>query len=159
LAIKHKPDGPAAKPKGDAKMRFMVLIKATAESEAGVLPSTELLTTMAKFNEEMVQAGMLLAGEGLQPTSKGARIRFSGAERIVTEGPFVNDGQMLAGFWMLQVASKQDAIDWMKRCPNPMPGECELEIRQVFEAADFGEAMTPELQEQEARLRATVAAD
>ena len=139
-------------------MRFMVLLKATADSEAGVLPDTALMTAMIKFNQEMVDAGVLLAADGLQATSKGARIRFSGADRTVIDGPFPNDGQLLAGFWMLQVESRQEAIDWIKRCPNPMPGESEIEIRQVFEAADFGETFTPELQEQVGRMHAKVAA-
>ena len=141
-------------------MRFMVLVKATAKSEAGEMPSTELFTAMGKFNEEMVKAGVLLAGEGLHPSAKGARIRFSGDARTVIDGPFPSDGNnLVSGFWMIQVASKDEAIAWMKRCPNPADGaDTEIEIRQVFEAADFGEALTPELAEQEARLRAQSAA-
>src|SRR5690349_5093493 len=120
-------------------MRFMVMVKATKESEAGVMPSTELLEAMGKFNEEMVKAGIMLAGEGLQPSSKGARIRFSGSKRTVIDGPFAETKELIAGYWLIQVKSKQEAIEWMKRCPNPFPtGESELEIRQVFEAADFG---------------------
>ena len=141
-------------------MRFMVLVKANARSEAGEMPSTQLLTAMGKFNEEMVKAGVMLAGEGLHPSAKGARIRFSGNERTVVDGPFPSDGNALvSGFWMIQVASRAEAIDWMKRCPNPADGaDTEIEIRQVFEAADFGEALTPELVEQEERLRAQSAA-
>ncbi|HTK36697.1 MAG TPA: YciI family protein [Caulobacteraceae bacterium] len=139
-------------------MRFMVMVKADANSEAGVMPDEALLTAMGKFNEEMIKAGVMLAGEGLQPSSKGARIRFSGAERTVIDGPFPNDGQLLAGFWLIQVQSKQEAIDWMKRCPNPMLGDSEIEIRQVFEAEDFGEALAPEVKAQEERLRALAAA-
>lgn len=135
-------------------MRFMVLVKATKESEAGVMPSTDLLEAMGKFNEEMVKAGIMLAGEGLQPSSKGARIRFSGSKRTVIDGPFAETKELIAGYWLIQVKSKQEAIEWMKRCPNPFPtGESELEIRQVFEAADFGAEFTPELREQEERMR------
>jgi hypothetical protein len=138
-------------------MRFMVLLKADKNTEAGVLPDEALLTEMGRFNEELAKAGVLLAGEGLQPTSKGARVRFSGKTRTVIDGPFPNDGQLLAGFWILQVKSKEEAIEWVKRCPNPLDGDVEIEIRQVFEPADFGEAFTPELQAQEARLRAQAA--
>jgi hypothetical protein len=135
-------------------MRFMILIKANKDSEAGVMPSQELLADMGKFNEELVKAGVMLAGEGLQPSSKGARVRFSGEKRIVTDGPFAETKELIAGFWMWQCTSKQEAIDWVKRCPNPMPNtESEIEIRQVFEAADFGAELTPELREQEDRLR------
>jgi hypothetical protein len=133
-------------------MRFMVMVKATAESEAGVLPSQELLAAMGKFNEELVRAGVMLAGEGLQPSSKGARVRFSGDKRTVIDGPFAETKELVAGFWLLQVKSKEEAIEWIKRCPAPMEGESEIEIRQVFEAADFGEAFTPELREAEERL-------
>src|ERR1700757_3973911 len=134
-------------------MRFMVMVKATADSEAGKLPSTELLTAMGKYNEELAKAGILLAGEGLQPSSKGARVRFSGGKRTVVDGPFTETKELVAGFWLWQVKSKEEAIEWVKRCPNPMPGtEAEIEIRQVCEAADFGEAMTPELRAQEERL-------
>ena len=139
-------------------MKFMVLVKASKDSEAGVLPSQELMTEMGKFNEELVKAGVMLAGEGLQPSSKGARVRFSGDKRIVTDGPFAETKELIAGFWIWRVKSKQEAIDWVKRCPNPMGTESEIEIRHVFEAADFGEAFTPELREQEERLRTQIAA-
>ena len=135
-------------------MRFMMIVKASKESEAGVMPSEELLTAMGKYNEELANAGMLLAGEGLHPSSRGARVRFSGAERTVVPGPFAETGQLVAGFWLIQANSLQEAIDWAKRCPNPMAGESEIEIRQVFEAEDFGDALTPELKQQEERLRA-----
>lgn len=138
-------------------MRFMVMVKASAESEAGVMPSEQLLTEMGKFNEELVKAGVLLAGEGLQPSAKGARVRFSGSKRTVIDGPFPETKELVAGFWLLQVKSKQEAIEWIKRCPNPTPGESEIEIRQVFEAEDFGAEFSPELQRQEQRLRAEVA--
>jgi hypothetical protein len=139
-------------------MRFMIIVKASKSSEAGVLPSTELMTEMGKFNEELVKAGVMLAGEGLHPTSKGARIRFSGRERTVIEGPFELSNDLIAGFWLWQVKSKEEAIEWVKRCPNPHPEECEIEIRQLFEAEDFGAELTPELKEQEQRLRAQTAA-
>jgi len=135
-------------------MRFMVLIKADKDSEAGVLPDERLLTEMGKFNEELVKAGVMLAGEGLHPSSKGARVRFSGQERTVIDGPFVESKELIAGFWIWQVNSKEEAIEWVKRCPNPMGGESEIEIRQVFEAEDFGAAYTPELREHDERLRA-----
>ena len=139
-------------------MKFMILVKADKNSEAGVMPSEELLTEMGKFNEELVKAGVLVAGEGLHPTSKGARVRFSGDQRTVIEGPFTDSKDLIAGFWIFQVKSKEEAIEWVKRAPNPMPGtESEIEIRQVFEAEDFGEAFTPELREQEERLRAQIA--
>ena len=138
-------------------MRFMVLVKANADSEAGVMPSPELLTAMGKYNEELVKAGVLLAGEGLHPSAKGARVRFSGDKRTVIDGPFAETKELVAGFWLIQVKSKEEAIEWIKRCPNPMPGESEIEIRQVFEAEDFGAEFTPELREQEERLRAEVA--
>ena len=138
-------------------MRFMILIKANKDSEAGVMPSQELLADMGKFNEELVKAGVMLAGEGLHPSSKGARVRFSGGKRIVTDGPFAETKELIAGFWIWQCKSKQEAIDWVKRCPNPMPDtEAEIEIRQVFEAADFGAELTPELREQEDRLRSQI---
>ena len=138
-------------------MRFMVLLKADKSTEAGVTPSTELIAAMGKYNEELVKAGVMLAGEGLQPSSKGARITFSGEKRTVTKGPFP-ERELIAGFWMFQVNSIEEAIEWVKRCPDPLPGsEAEIEIRQVFEASDF-ETMTPELKEQEERLRATVEA-
>jgi hypothetical protein len=138
-------------------MRFMAMVKASAESEAGVMPSEQLLAEMGKFNEELVKAGVLLAGEGLQPSSKGARVRFSGGKRTVIDGPFPETKELVAGFWLLQVKSKEEAIEWIKRCPNPMPGESEIEIRQVFESEDFGAEFTPELREQEERLRAGIA--
>ena len=137
-------------------MRFMVMVKASADSEAGVMPSEQLLTEMGRFNEELVKAGVLLAGEGLHPSSKGARVRFSGSKRTVIDGPFPETKELVAGFWLLQVKSKEEAIEWIKRCPNPMSGESEIEIRQVFEAEDFGDVLTPELREQEERLRASV---
>ena len=139
-------------------MRFMVMVKATADSEAGVMPSEQLLAEMGKFNEELVKAGVMLAGEGLQPSSKGARVRFSGKSRTVVDGPFAETKELVAGFWLWQVKSKEEAIEWVKRCPNPMPGDSEIEIRQVFEAEDFGAEFTPELREQEERLRETIAA-
>jgi hypothetical protein len=138
-------------------MRFMVLVKATADSEAGVMPSEQLLTDMGRFNEELVNAGLMEAGEGLHPSSKGARVRFSGRSRTVIDGPFAETKELIAGFWIWKCKSLQEAIEWVKRCPNPMPGDSEIEIRQVFEAEDFGEAFTPELREQEDRLRAKVA--
>jgi hypothetical protein len=135
-------------------MRFMVLVKATKDSEAGVMPDEKLLADMGKFNEELVKAGVMLAGEGLHPSSKGARVRFSGDKRTVIDGPFAETKELIAGFWLWQVKSKEEAIEWVKRCPNPFPGvESEIEIRQIFEAEDFGEAFTPELREQEERLR------
>ena len=134
-------------------MRFMVLVKATADSEAGVMPSAELLTAMGNYNEELVKAGIMLAGEGLHPSSKGARVRFSGAKRTVIDGPFAETKELVAGFWIWQVKSREEAIEWLKRCPNPMPGESEIELRQIFEAADFGEALTPEVLAQEERIR------
>src|SRR3984893_4800589 len=127
-------------------MRFMVIVKATKDSEAGGLPDPKLLADMGKFNEELVKAGVMLAGEGLQPSSKGARVRFSGSERTVIDGPFAETKELVAGFWLWQVRSKEEAIEWVKRCPNPMEGEAEIEIRQVFEPADFGANFTPELQ-------------
>ena len=135
-------------------MRFMMIVKASKDSEAGVMPSEELLTAMGKYNEELAEAGALLAGEGPHPSSKGARVRFSGAERTVVNGPFAETGQLVAGFWLIRANSLEEAIDWAKRCPNPMEAQSEIEIRQVFEAEDFGEALTPELKEQEERLRA-----
>jgi len=135
-------------------MRFMVIVKASKESEAGVMPSQKLLAEMGKFNEELVKAGVLLAGEGLQSSSKGKRVRFSGAKRTVIDGPFTESKELIAGFWLWQVRSMEEAIEWVKRYPNPHEGESEIEIRQVFEAEDFGRALTPELKEQEKRLRA-----
>ncbi len=139
-------------------MRFLVIVKASAESEAGVLPSKELLTEMGKFNEELVKAGVMLEGEGLHPSSKGVRVKFSGAKRTIVDGPFAETKELIAGFWIWQVRSKEEAIEWAKRCPNPTGAEGELEIRQIFEADDFGAEFTPELREQEERLRAQVAA-
>src|SRR5688572_8082309 len=138
-------------------MRFMLLVKANRDSEAGVMPSAELLTAMGKYNEELAKAGVLLAGEGLHPSSKGARVKFSGSKRTVIDGPFTETKELVAGFWLWQVKSKEEAIEWVKRCPNPMEGESEIEIRQVFEAEDFGAEFTPELREQEERLRAQMA--
>ena len=135
-------------------MRVMVIVKASKASEAGVLPSKELLEAMGNFNEELVKAGVMLAGEGLHPSSKGARVKFSGAKRTVIDGPFAETKELIAGFWLWQVKSKEEAIEWVKRCPNPMKGESEIEIRQVFEAEDFGAEFTPELRKQEERLRA-----
>ena len=135
-------------------MRFMVIVKASKDSEAGVMPTTELLTPMSKFNEEMVKAGVMQAGEGLHPTSKGVRLKYSGKQRTVTDGPFAVTGDLVAGFWLIQVKSRDEAIEWMKRAP--FDGGAEIEIRQVFDAEDFGEALTPELREQEDRLRAQV---
>jgi hypothetical protein len=136
-------------------MRFMVIVKADKNSEAGVMPSTELLTAMGKFNEEMVKAGVMLAGEGLHPSSKGARIKYFGKERTVTPGPFSVAGDLVAGFWLIQVKSRDEAIEWMKRAP--FDGGAEVELRQVFDSEDFGEALTPELRAQETRLRAEAA--
>lgn len=138
-------------------MRFMVIVKATADSEAGAMPSEELLAAMGRYNEELVAAGIMKAGEGLHPSSKGVRVRFSGDQRSVIDGPFAETKELIAGFWMWQVASLAECIEWVKRCPNPMPGESEIEIRQVFEAEDFGDEFTPELREQEERLRARMA--
>jgi hypothetical protein len=140
--------------RGGKTMRFMVMIKASQESEAGVMPSEELLTAMGQYNEELVQAGVLQAGEGLQPSAKGARVKFSGSQRTVIDGPFSETKELIAGFWIFQVKSLQEAIEWVKRCPNPMPGESEIEIRQVFEAEDFGAEFTPELRQQEESVRA-----
>jgi hypothetical protein len=140
-------------------MRFMVIVKATADSEAGVMPSEELLAAMGKYNEELVAAGVMKAGEGLHPSSKGVRVQFSGNQRSVVDGPFAETKELIAGFWLWEVASLAECIEWVKRCPNPMPGDSEIEIRQVFEAEDFGEEFTPELREQEERLRARIAAE
>jgi hypothetical protein len=136
----------------ETTMRFMVMVKATKESEAGVMPSEQLLADMGKYNEELVKAGIMLAGEGLQPSSKGARVRFSGTKRTVIDGPFAETKELVAGFWIWQVKSKEEAIEWLKRCPNPMPGESEIELRQIFEFEDFGE-LSPELKAQEERTR------
>jgi hypothetical protein len=139
-------------------MRFMVIVKASKDSEAGVMPSEKLLAEMGKYNEELVKAGVMLAGEGLHPSSKGARIRLSGNQRTVVDGPFAETKELIAGYWLWQAKSLQEAIDWAKRCPNPTGEAGELEIRQVFEAEDFGAEFTPELREQEERLRAQIAA-
>ena len=138
-------------------MRFMVMVKANEDSEAGVMPSKEALTEMGRFNEELVKAGVMLAGEGLQPSSKGARVRFSGKERTVIDGPFAETKELIAGFWLIQVKSIDEAIEWVKRCPNPMEGESEIEIRQVFENEDFGEAYSGEAREVHERVRDTLA--
>jgi hypothetical protein len=135
-------------------MKVMVMVKATKDSEAGVMPSEQLLTEMGQYNEELVKAGIMLAGEGLHPSSKGVRVQFSGTNRTVTDGPFAETKELVAGFWIWQVQSMAEAIAWVKRCPNPMPGESEIEIRPFFEAADFGEEFTPELRAQEERIRA-----
>ena len=136
-------------------MRFMVMVKATRDSEANVMPDTKLLEEMGQYNEELVKAGVMLAGEGLHPSSKGARVRFSGSKRTVIDGPFSETKELVAGFWILQVKSKEEVIEWVKRCPNPFPGdqESEIEIRQIFESEDFGAELTPELRAQEDRLR------
>lgn len=139
-------------------MRFIVFVKATKNSEAGVMPSQELLAAMMKYNEELVQAGVMLGGEGLHPSSKGVRVKFSGSRRIVTDGPFVETNEIVAGYWLWQCKSKEEAIEWVKRCPRPMPGEeSEIEIRPLFEADDFGAELTPELREREEQLRAQAA--
>ena len=135
-------------------MRFMVMVKATEQSEAGVLPDEKLLTAMGKYNEELVKAGVMLAGEGLQPSSKGARVHFSGSKRTVVDGPFAETKELVAGFWLFQCKSLAECIEWVKRCPNPMPGDSDIEIRQVFEADDFLAEFTPEAREQERRIRA-----
>ena len=137
-------------------MRFMLLVKADKDSEAGIMPDQKLLTDMGKYNDELVKAGVMLAGEGLQPSSKGARVKFSGGKRTVVDGPFAEAKDLVAGFWLIQVKSKQEAIEWVKRVP--FTGEAEVEIRQVFEAEDFGPELTPELREQEERQRAEIAA-
>ncbi len=141
-------------------MRFMAIVKATRDSESGTLPDEKLLAEMGKFNEEMAKAGVLLAAEGLQPSSKGVRVRFAGSKRTVIDGPFSETKELIAGFWIIQTKSKQEAIDWIKRCPNPFPGqESDIEIRQVFEAEDFGAEFTPELREQEERVGRKMAAN
>ena len=139
-------------------MRFMILVKADKNSEAGVLPDEKLLTAMGKYNEELAKAGVLLAGEGLHASSKGKRVRFSGDKRTVIDGPFAETKELIAGFWLWQVRSMEEAIEWVKRCPSPHEGEAEIEIRQVFEAEDFGSELTPELRKQEEQLRAQAAA-
>lgn len=139
-------------------MRVMVMVKATRESEAGEMPSTELLAAMGRYNEELVRAGIMLAGEGLHPSAKGKRVRFSGPRRTVVDGPFTETKELVAGYWLWQVASMEEAVEWVRRCPNPMMSDSEIEIRPLFEAADFGADFTPELQAQEARLRAEIEA-
>jgi hypothetical protein len=138
-------------------MRVMVIVKATADSEAGLMPSQQLLTEMGRYNEELVKAGIMLAGEGLKPSSQGKRVRFSGANRTVIDGPFAETKELIAGYWLWQVRSMDEAVEWARRCPNPMPGDSDLEIRPIFEAEDFGAEFTPELREQEDRLRAKLA--
>ena len=138
-------------------MRVMVIVKATKDSEAGVLPSKELIEAMGNYNEQLVKAGIMLAGEGLKPSSEGKRVRFSGSKRSVIDGPFAETKELIAGYWIWQVRSMQEAVEWLKRCPNPMPVESEVEIRPVFEASDFGENFTPEAREQEERLRQEIA--
>lgn len=139
-------------------MRFMVMVKATTDSEAGVMPSEELLVAMGQYNETLVKAGVMKAGEGLHPSSRGARVAFSGSRRTVIDGPFAETKELVAGFWLWEVASLAECIEWVKRCPNPMPGDSEIEIRQIFEAEDFGDSFTSELREQEERLRAQLLA-
>ena len=139
-------------------MRVMVMIKANDDSEAGVMPSEQLLREMGAFNEELVKAGVMLDGDGLKPSSAGARVRFSGSQRTVIDGPFAETKELIAGYWIWQVESLDEAIEWVKRCPNPMSGESEIEIRPIFESEDFGEEFTPELREQEERLRAQLTA-
>ena len=140
-------------------MRVMVLVKATKESEAGVMPSHEMFTAMGNYNEELVKAGVMVDGDGLQPSSRGVRVRFSGTNRTVVDGPFPETGELLAGYWIWQVKSMEEAVDWVKRCPNPMLSDSDVEIRPYFETEDFGEAITPELRDQEQRLRAESAAE
>ena len=140
---------------GDKTMRFMIIVKASPDSEAGVMPSKELMTAMGNYNEELTKAGILIDCDGLQPSSKGARVRFSGDQRTVIDGPFAETKELIAGYWLWEVKSKEEAIEWVKRCPNPMPGtEAEIEIRPVYSAEDFGSEFTPELREQEERIRA-----
>ena len=139
-------------------MRVMVIVKATADSEAGIMPSTELLAAMGAYNEELVNAGIMKAGEGLHPSAKGKRVAFDGPNRTVIDGPFAETKELVAGYWLWEVKDLAEAVEWVKRCPNPMPGPSEIEIRPIFEAEDFGEALTPELREQEERLRAQAAA-
>ncbi len=139
-------------------MKFLVMVKATPDSEAGIMPSTELLDAMTKYNEELVRAGVMVAGEGLHPSSKGARVRFSGSDRSVIDGPFSETKELVAGFWIFDVKSREEAIEWVKRCPNPMIEDSEIEIRQIFEDEEFGEAFTPEIQERERRIREAIEA-
>jgi len=139
-------------------MRFMVMVKATADSEAGAMPTEELLAEMGRYNEELAKAGVMLAGEGLHPSARGVRVRFAGDSRTVVDGPFAETKELVAGFWILQCKSLEECVEWVKRCPNPMPGDSEIEIRQVFEAEDFGDELTPELREQEQRIREQIEA-
>src|SRR5207248_1106278 len=143
---------------GGKVMRVMVIVKATKDSEAGVMPSKDLLTAMGNYNEELVKAGIMLAGDGLKPSSQGKRVRFTGSKRTVIDGPFAETKELIAGYWMWQVRSMEEAVEWLKRCPNPMPGESEVEIRPVYEMADFGENFTPEARDKEERLRDKIAA-
>jgi hypothetical protein len=157
FVIKIDRSSQSCKKPGGIIMRFMILIKATKDTEAGALPDEKLLAEMGKFNEELVKAGVMLAGEGLQPSSKGARVKFAGKKRTVIDGPFPETKELICGFWIWQVKSKEEAIEWVKRCPNPHNEDAEIEIRQIFEMEDFGAEMTPGLREQEERLRAQIA--
>jgi hypothetical protein len=157
FVIKIDRSSQSCKKPGGIIMRFMILIKATKDTEAGALPDEKLLAEMGKFNEELVKAGVMLAGEGLQPSSKGARVKFAGKKRTVIDGPFPETKELICGFWIWQVKSKEEAIEWIKRCPNPHNEDAEIEIRQIFEMEDFGAEMTSELREQEERLRAQIA--
>jgi hypothetical protein len=150
---------PNRKHKGETAMRFLVMVKATKDSEKGVMPTAKDLAEMGKYNEELVKAGVMLAGEGLHPSSKGARVRFSGSKRTVIDGPFSETKELVAGFWLFLVKSLEDAIEWVKRCPNPMPTDSEIEIRQIFEAEDFGAEFTPELQAYHERIGEQMAAN
>src|SRR5215204_727569 len=141
---------------GDVEMRVIVMVKADGDSEKGILPSEQLLAEMGAYNEELVKAGIMKGGEGLKPSSTGKRVRFAGKDRTVIDGPFAETKELIAGYWIWEVSSMDEAVEWARRCPNPMLGESEIEIRPVFEAADFGEAYTPELQERDARLRAEI---
>jgi hypothetical protein len=156
MSIAVRADRPAGE--GETTMRFMVIVKASQDSEAGIMPDRKLLEEMGKYNEELAKAGVMIGGEGLHPSSKGTRVRFSGAKRTVIDGPFAETKELIAGYWIFDVKSKEEAIEWVKRAPNPMPGDSEIEIRQIFEPDDFGEEFTPELREQEDRIRAQVAA-
>lgn len=155
--MRGKLQGKAFEHEGERAMKVMVIVKASKSSEAGEMPSEQLLREMGNFNEELTKAGVILAGEGLHPTSKGYRVRFSGKDRTVINGPFPETKELIAGYWIWQVRDMQEAIDWVKRCPNPHNDDSEIEIRQLFEAEDFGEAFTPELREQEQRIREEVA--
>src|SRR3954468_3547143 len=144
---------PSTDESGDVTMRVMAIVKASRDSEAGIMPSEQMLTEMGKFNEELVKAGIMLAGEGLKPSSQGKRVRFTGSKRTVIDGPFAETKELIAGYWMWQGRAMEEAVEWLKRCPNPMPGESEVEIRPVYEMADFGENFTPEARDKEERLR------